>query len=253
MKTLNYLILLLLLIGSCKKDSPRFKDEESSDITTYVIDLEGGTIASYSVYLNSTLESSVYFTDMDSIVEKLTKKGTGELIQKEVFRIGGQGYAVSSTDSTFKDSALYYTNYTVYEYSDGFLTKATINYHYAESPGDSSTIVVTYSIASNNISTINSPYGCSNYYQFNEDVNIIDVRSFSNGILGKISQNLVSHASWNNNCPTGPSMSVAKSDYEYELSESNYITMMRETYTPSYHSETDVVTRTIRTTYYVYQ
>lgn len=82
---------------------------------------------------------------------------------------------------------------------------------------------------------------------------MIDVIDFSNGITGKISKNLIEHASWNSGCPCGPSCSVSCSDFEYQIDNEGYITKMIEIYTPSYHSSSsEEVVKEIRTTIYEY-
>lgn len=108
-------------------------------------------------------------------------------------------------------------------------------------------------IVSSNVSFPNYSSGCTDYFEFDNNPNIIDVRYFSNGITGKISKNLITHASWNNGCPAGPSMTISTSDFEYGLNSGNYVSVMREIYTPCYHmGDTKEVTRTIRTTIYEY-
>jgi hypothetical protein len=239
---------------SCKKDTPRFINVESQDITRYVIDLSGNKINAYSKYLNDRLQQTVTFIDQDTIIERITKNRFDVIIGIEICYIGDDGFADSSINSCFRDNGILCSyNASTYQYNNGFLTEATVNYKFYGTYPDSGVVIITNNVSSENIISSGVSFGCTDYYDYNDETNVIDVRSFSNMIKGKISQNLISHASWNNGCPAGPSMSIAYSDFEYEFNSNNYIAKMKETYTPCYHTfDTEEVARTIRTTIYEY-
>ncbi len=246
------IITIAFLILSCKKDKPDFNYVESTDITKYVIHLTGNKIDHYSKYLNEVLQQTVYFTDKDSIIEVITKNGTDKVISKCIFFIGSNGYAVSSVDSCFNDTTLAYYYGCSYQYSNEFMVQKTINYKTYGDNSDSVTVIIDYEISGNNIASTRNSFGCRSIYEYKSDFNMIDVSHFSNSILGKINQNLISHVSWNNGCPCGPSSTIAYSDYIYGFYGNNYVSKMIEIYTPCYHSDTEEVIRTVRTTIYEY-
>lgn len=237
---------------SCKKDKPEFNYVESSEITKYEIHLSGNKIIYYSKYLNDVLQQTISFTDKDSIIEVITENSTDKLTSKRTFFIGSNGYAGSCTDSCFNDTALSYTYSNIYQYSNGFLIQETLNYKIYGNDPDSGTVIIDYEISGNNVATTRNSFGCRTYYEYNSDINMIDVSNFSNSILGKNNLNLVSHVSWNNGCPCGPSSTIAYSDYIYGFYDNNYISKMIEIYTPCYHMSNEEVTRTVRTTIYEY-
>jgi hypothetical protein len=252
------LLILFICIASCKKDTPKFNDVESPDITKYVINNSGNKINSYSKYLNGILQQTVLFIDQDTAITVVTKNSSDEIINKEIYFIGDNGFAESSIDSGFNNSILTYFNTKSYQYFNNFLVKTTLYYKNFGPSADSGIVTISTSISDENISSSKVSYpnystGCTDYFDYNSSSNSIDVRYFSNGITGKTSKNLIAHTSWDNGCPDGPSMTVSCSDYNYEFNSNNYISIMKETYTPSYHmGDTKEVTRTIKTTIYEY-
>lgn len=99
---------------------------------------------------------------------------------------------------------------------------------------------------------VREPTGCTDQYSYNNEINKIGL-DFLNGITGKASKNLREHKSWNKGCPSGPSSSIATSDYKYELDSEGYVIRRIETFTPCYHvTDPGTVTRTISTTVYEY-
>jgi hypothetical protein len=258
MRRIYLISLIFVFLISCKKDNPEITDKLSSEINRYVIDLSGNKIDHYARYLNDVLQRTVYYIDHDTIIEELTENNDDVIIERKLFFIGNIGYAASCIDSVFSDTGLWYINRIDYEYTNGFLTKSTIKFKSYNTIGDSSLYYITYNISDDNIAStsFSAPAyfsSCTDYYDYNSNNNLLDVTRFSNGITGKISRNLISHATWNYGCPAGPSMSVAKSDYEYEFNSDNLISARKEYYTPCYHT-TDVknITRVISITIFEY-
>lgn len=258
MKSIYCIFIFILGMSACNKDTPKFIDVVSPDVTKYVIDHSGNKINSYSKYFNNVLEHTVTYIDQDSIIIEIKKNSSDKIINKEIYFIGVNGYAESSLDSSFNDNGLSGIYNSTYHYSNDFLVSTDYYYKNFGTNPDSGSVTFSYyisgeNIISSNVSFPNYTSGCTDYFDYDGNSNIIDVRYFSNGIKGKISKNLITHASWKNGCPAGPSMSVASSDFEYLLTTDNYIAIMKEIYTPCYHlGDTKEVTRTIRTTYYLY-
>ena len=252
MKNVYLISILIICLISCKKDTPKFIDVESPDITKYVLNLSGTKINHYSKYLNNVLQETTYFTDLDTIIDRITKNSSDKIIYKERFFIGSNDYAESSIDSCFDDNGLLYINTSTYQYNNGFLIESDLKYKHFGACTDSGVVTMYNNISDDNIISTKS-YSCTDLFDYNDKVNLIDVRYFSNLIKGKVSKNLISHASWANGCPAGPSMTISHSDFEYEFNSNNYISKMRAIRTPCYHTgNTEEVTRTIYTTIYEY-
>jgi hypothetical protein len=258
MKNLYILISLVLFLASCNKEDQLKFIYEHNTTDKYVINLSNGIITDYSRYSNDIFVEKTTISDYDSVVVKLTTNSQGILTDKIVYTIGNNtGLASSSVDSGFTAKGLYVQN-TVYEYSGVYLNKTTTTSSQSwEStvPGEyyQAYTIENENIKSKNISFPDFKSGCTNIYEYNKELNKIDIRAFSNGITGKINRNLVKHASWSTGCAGGPSSSTAYTDYSYEIDWDGYITRMSETYTPIYHlTEPGTVTRTVSTTLYEY-
>lgn len=247
--------LLLLLLASCKKDKPEYVDSYSSSITKYVIHHNGGKISSYELYLNDQLSYQTNFQFSDSIVVETTTTDSGEVVSKCVYNLGPDGYAASSTDSAFRDGSLSSITQTVYTYDNGYLVGRI---HYFQETGDSEIreIMQNYAWSSDNMSAsfvTQNGFSCNNGYDYSDIPNLMDVRTFSNGITGKNSKNLIAHASWNNGCPSGPSQVPGYSDFTYITNANGYVTSMTTCYTPPYNTDPDYIYRQFSTTTYSYQ
>ncbi len=268
MKRIVHLLVLLLsfvLINNCnkeddsyKKDVPEFIYEYSDQVVKYVIHLSGSWITEYFIYINDDLTQRTIFQDNDTSFECIRKTPLNEITYKRIFYKGGNGYATYCIDTAFL-SGSYYIARLDYEYENDFATTIAIDWQRTGTNPDSGAILITRTINDGNISSNNTsddewPAGCTDYYSYNETLNRVDIRNFSNGIIGKWSKNLVSRITWRAGCPAGPSMSEAYSTYQYELSQDGYVTKMTEVYTPSYHlSLSEGITRTVSTTLYEYR
>ena len=172
------------------------------------------------------------------------------MVSKTVYQLNADGLAGSSVDSSFSnEGASAYRS--EYKYANGYMIERTTHYDYeGEIP-----VIIHRTVENGNITEIEliSPANCLNRYSFNESLNKIDL-NLSNGITGKWSKNLTNNVSWNNYCPCGPSMTIASSEYKYELDANGYVIKKVETYTPCYHLPIfGKVTRTITTTFYEYK
>lgn len=247
--------LTLLLLAACKKDKPEYLDTYSSDVLKYVIHHDGSRINSYDQYINNQLKYVVTFQFGDSLVIKTTCTDSGEVVNKCVYRTGADGYAVSSVDSAFQDGSLSGLRYSTYNYESGYLLSRNI--HYQET-GSASGIDVLLTYAWENDNTIaafttQNSTTCSNAYDYNDIPNVLDIRTFSNGITGKISKNLIAHANWDNGCPSGPSQVPGFSDFTYTTNANGYVTSMTTCYTPPYHTDPEYIHRQFSTTTFTYQ
>lgn len=239
------------------EDVPEYFYDYSDQVFKYVIHLSGSWITEYSTYINDDFVKRSTFYDHNTIIESITRSSLNEITYKRTFYIGEDGYASHCIDTGFL-SGSYYIARLDYEYEDDFAISIAIDWCRTGTNPDSGTVLITRTINDGNI--LNSKKveddwlaGCTDYYSYNEILNRVDIRNFSNGIIGKWSKNLVSRITWRGDCPTGPSMTEAYSIYQYELDEDGYVTEMTEIYTPSYDLPiSQTVTRTVYTTLYEY-
>lgn len=258
MKHLGLYILLFFILISCNKDSePKFINENSNEIVKYVINLSNMMITDYSKYVNDKLIETISFERTDSTVVRLTKNTENKITNKRIFVLGNSTLAISAIDSSYSENGLY-TAHMDFEYEDGYLIKTTTEWNRFGDNPSSGQLVTTRVIENGNVKSSTEAYpgwpsGCTDFFEYNNTSNKIDVIDFSNGILGKIDRSLIKHVSWNNGCPSGPSSSIACSDFEYVLDSNGYIVKKIETYTPPYNMTfSDVVIRTVKTTIYEY-
>jgi len=266
-KKIAHLLVLLLsivLFNNCsekddayKKDVPEFFYKYSDQVVKHVIHLTGSWITEYGTYINDNYVERTVFHDNDATFENITKNPQNEITYKRTFYKGKDGNATYCIDTGFF-SGSYHLARLDYEYENDFATSIAIDWQRTGTNPDSGTVLITRTIGDENIRSIKisedgMPAMCTDYYSYNETLNKVDVRDFSNGIIGKWSKNLVIRVTWRAGCPTGPSMTEAYSNYEYELDQDGYVTKMTEIYTPSYHTSlSEGVTRTVSTTLYEY-
>ena len=252
-----FLISIVLIISCDKEEEPSFINIPSDEIIRYQITVENNQIAEYVKYVNDIQLESTVFQDFDSVVYMIRTNASNEIIYKKTYHIANSDLASSAIDSSFSEYGLYVANLE-YEYNNGFLINTNIDWKREGENADSGQVYIGKTIENENIVEINEsfpdwPSGCTDYLKYNNLINKLDIRNLTNGITGKISKNLVQHATWNSGCPCGPSSSVAYSDFNYELDENGYVVKMSEIYTPCYHLSTaEEVTRTIKTTIYEY-
>ncbi len=246
------------LLSSCKKDKGQDSQYDiDPDIRKYVITLSNSQIASYSLYINDSLNWTSTYHDDDSIVELRKENSNHTLIEKTRFRIGIDGLAETSIDTFFSNMTVAYINRQSYQFLNGFLVGSTSHYQQFGTSTDSGTVFLTYTFVNNNMTLLqrvvtNSGWLCSDGYSYNTQINKLDIAGFNNGILGNISKNLTNHISWNIGCPNGPSSTGAYSDYTYILNNNGFVTKRIEIYTPSYSTHYAPPKSTLRTVVYEY-
>ncbi len=252
MKNILILLLTILTFIGCKKDEEEsiFEDKPAKNVVKYVIYLSGTKITEYETYVNDTLKRITNYYFSDTLVKVIAKNTEGKTVAKTIYQLHNGGLATSSVDSSFSDegSSAYRSEY---KYSNGYMIERAIYY---DDEGEIP-VIINRTVENENIIEIElvSPANCLNRYWFNESLNKIDL-NFSNGITGKWSKNLTNNVSWNNFCPCGPSMTIASSEYKYELDANGYVIKKVATYTPCYHLPiSGKVTRTITTTFYEYK
>ncbi len=257
MKIKFLFLIFIVLIISCNKEEPNFINIPSDEITRYQITIENNQIVEYVKFVNDIQLESTVFQDFDSVVHMIRTNTSNEIIYKKTFYITDNDLASSAIDSIFSDNGLYIANLD-YEYQNGFLINTTIDWKRNGENADSGQVYISKTIENENIIEVTKSIhdwtsGCTDYLEYNNKINKIDIKDLANGITGKKSKNLIQYATWNSGCPCGPSSSVAYSDFNYELDVNGYVVKMTETYTPCYHLTTaEEVTRTIKTTIYEY-
>ena len=249
MKYKTVALVILIFLTACKKDKLHVDYIPVGTEVKYKITLSHDTIKELITYSDNKLISTKQYLFNGPTAEIITKNANGIVTEKSVYLIGSNGYAESSIDSSFSDTGTFAgISISAYEYQNGFLTRHSV---------DTGKNVYTYTIIDNNIASSNVAFpgwqsGCTDYYSYGAYLTTIDVRNFKNNLLGKPGNNLITHASWENGCPCGPSSNPASSDFEYEFNNSGYVTKMKNYYIPCYHAGTTNLTGTVSTTIYEY-
>jgi hypothetical protein len=257
MTRLAYLIFLILLVSSCgEKDIPRFINENSEEIIRYKIELSNKVITSFLKYSNDSLIESTSYFFSDSVIEQITTNREDQIIRNTTYFLGDNSYAKYSIDSIHRNYGVV-VYISQYEYEGTFLFKTLVSWRRLGDNPDSSSYTLINTVEEGNITKIeNIPpgekWGCNDYYRFNDQVNIIDIHDFTNGITGQINSNLMEHISWYSNCHSLPSTTTPSSDLSYELDGNGYVVKKVETITPAYHTSSEEVKRTIYTSIYEY-
>jgi hypothetical protein len=262
MKKICFIIIsAFVLLISCKKIEnsnnnmyPPYNYEVSPDITNYKITLSGNRISQYSRFVNGVLQETTSFVFNDSTVDKIINSISPSYTAYTHYTLGNDGYATSSVDSLFMNDTLQSSANSTYEYSNGFLIKATTYYIHYLPQIDTWFNANTYTIIDDNISQKEITWGCVDEFSYYEYPDHLDVRYFSNGITGKSSKNLVSHAEWLLYCPCGPGSMNGYSDFKYFFDGNNRISKMIETMVPCHPNSgsEELETRYIYTTTYEY-
>jgi len=240
------LVTTLLFSLSCKKqsDQPKVNFTPAGTEVKYRITLSQDTITKYSMYSNNQLQSTKYFYFYGATDEIISRNANGIMTAKSVLQIGSNGYAESSLDSLFGDSGTFVSaSVSNFEYQNDFLTRHSVDsgeYVYTNSFSEDNAV-------SANIKSTSWHSGCTNYYSYNSNSNVLDVRDFSNGIFGKPSKNLIMHASWSNGCPCGPSSIPAYSNFYYSFDSNGYVVKMLNYYVGCYRSGTENISGIVDT------
>lgn len=258
MRLLVQIIGIILILASCnKKKEPKFEYKNSDEVVKYKINIFGGFITDFSKYVNDDLEEITTFFISESEIKKTTRNELGEVISNNTYFMDNSVFAVSSIDSSFGDLGLWLTK-SNYKYENDYLIEWGYGYwNYSGGSVDSGYVIIEYTIENGN--TIKQKVmpngwtsGITDYFTYFNYLNNIDIAGFSNGIKGKINNNLVGHILLQQGIPKHYGSS-AYDDFSYEFDENDYVTKMLRTYTPSYNlEEPGVVTRTVFTTYYEY-
>jgi hypothetical protein len=246
------LFIILFCIGACKKDNPEVTYYTGTEYR-YIIDLEDGIITKYSKYINDTLSEVHTFDDRDTIIVQIRKNANDVVTMKSIYQIGTNGYAISSHDTVYQSPGMW-IYYNEYDYEDGFWVLKTQHWKRTGNVLDSGIVQYARSIENGNVIIRSvSEGGCISRFEYYSFDNKLDLHYFSNGITGKKSKNLRACASWNGNCPSGPSMTQPYSNYEYTLGPDGYVTRMIEVRTPAYHLPLNgEITRTVNRTTFEY-
>ncbi|MDD5695868.1 MAG: hypothetical protein PHD61_11270, partial [Bacteroidales bacterium] len=201
MKNIFYLLGLIFLILSCNdKDEPKFIDQPADDVT-YQVYLTDNQISGYKKYIKDEFAEKADYYDSDSLTQMIRTSAAGEIIEKVSYEMSDNNLALSATDSIFRPGLIYVATMD-YEYQDGFMIKSNVHWKNIGDNTDSGIFTVTKTIENENIVSVNNSFtnwisGCTNYFEYGDQLNKLDIQSLTPGITGKISKNLIAQATWN--------------------------------------------------------
>lgn len=255
MKLTYWILGIFIVTTSCNKEEGPSFVYENDEVVKFIIELRDLHIKSYSKYIDDVLKETTTFYDYDTIIERITRNASDEVVYKKRYTIGNNNFAKSAIDTNFSSFGYSTTKYG-YEYENGFLINTIYDWKYLDN-SDSGFVRIFCEIENANIVRSTEFPGdgsikCLNIFTFNNRQNLIDLRIFSNNITGKVSQNLIEHAKWRIGCPCGPSHYPAYSTFKYEFDSDGFVIKTTEIYTPCFHFSLSEVTRSVITTIYEY-
>lgn len=251
MKVFNIITVLMaiILLNSCVKDKNPIVENQKIDFR-YVVNFQNDKLISYYKYDNiqDTLLYQVTFDYHDGYVtEQKVKNNTIEYKHKYVLE---DGLAVESYDTIYTGNLVTDLYYNKYYHTNGRLIKKETDYkkilsdttiHYNQ--------VFEYSYSNDGNITSRSiesnigfgDFSCWDSFTYSDKQNIFDVNCFNSRITGELSNNLLKKRTYDNGCPSGPSYIYPTRSYEYEINNSNFVTLLTETYISGYASDTTTV------------
>jgi hypothetical protein len=163
---ISFVILLAVFISSCKKDP---SDDNNTEHDKYIIEMNSGYRISKVTHIvaNNIVEYEKSYDYSEKYVNVQTKNGS-----LSTYFLNQNGLADSCHEGASKIK---------YQYDqDNFLT--SLSYQYGS--------IIYYEYADGN--KIKSNWGSnSSYYQYNSQINIVDIVSFTGTYLGKLNKNLL--------------------------------------------------------------
>ncbi len=234
----GFISLFTILIG-CSKDlnSLNFKSYK------YKIYLNNDLIINKVEYFESEkLNYTEFINNKMGLVEVTQESNTENFYRKTFYYLNSNNQADSSIDSVYYNSN-FRKSKTFYEYdTNGY----KINSKYVAS----NIFILNYHYQDGNNINITFPSGCSDYFEFDNRINKINLDPFFLGdIIGRKNTNLLE--SIRSNCHYAPSTAPPKSRFAYSLDEKGFVVKKTEDWRSDHQDDQDPI-KEIRITKYEY-
>lgn len=235
-------LALLIILVNCSGDEI-IPDYEYKVILTF----QDNDLFHYEKYdqgSGALIEEGSYEYLPGKIVETISK--SGKLYSHKVFTMNGL-LASECADTIFLDGNVNEVYQHTYSYAGGKLYSD--DYIYQRYINDSLiisevTVVCTFNDKDNltRRETIRDsgadPFNCYNDYEYSDRELQFDVFDFNSAFYGATPANLISKATYDLNCPGGPSYIYPLSTFSYATDKAGYISSLTEKYVSGYASST---------------
>lgn len=247
--------LIVVLTGNCVKDESG-TDSLPCKYNSYQITLTPGLQFSKVVFYQSdTLVYKMDYSYLPNLIKTVKKDKNNVVLSVSRYYLNYKNLADSCIDSAFYSSILnvilskYQYDNNDYKIAGDFISKSIVN----DTITSISANQLTYQIADGNLVSYNINGYCSEFFEYNDLQNKLDIISFLGNYCGIMNKNLTK--TFTSGCHTSPSTVTAKKDYTYTLNSEGFVTEKITIYTPSYHATSQKPNpEKIITTYeYIYQ
>jgi hypothetical protein len=229
------LILLVTILFNCSEESKDIDIKEKRYKTIITLSKER-KIKRVDFYESDTLRYSQFTYYTSGLVEILQTDNNENLKTKSSYFLDSTGLAYTCIDSSYYNFKLSSINVTNFKYNEnGYKidSKITTTDLYNSSKPSISKIELIYEIVDGNMISMNIGGHCSDYYEYTNLDNKLDIISFLGDFCGKSDSKL--RKSYNSGCHYTPSTAPPSSTYDYKLNSDGFVVQKVEDYTSSYH------------------
>lgn len=222
MKT-EFRILVIFILGlffsNCSKETEEFIVKSYNVSITLTNDLK---ILGVEYYSSDTLSYRMKFNYKNDLI-KITKTDNKDcLISLSNYFINGIGLVDSCVDSSYYNSKLssIITSRFKYNSARNRISSVIVSRQILNDP-TISTIELSFGIINGNLKSTTYGRVCSDFYEYTELENKLDIISFLGDFSGKKSINLMKSS--NSGCHTTPSTTPPSSEFDYTLNSSGLV------------------------------
>jgi hypothetical protein len=249
----EFRILVIFILGlffsNCSKETEEFTVKSYNISITLTNDLK---ILDVEFYSSDTLSYKMKFNYATDLI-KITKTDNKDyLLSMSNYYINSIGLADSCVDSSYYNSKLSSIITSSFKYnSDRNRVSSLIVSRLILNDPAISTIELSYGIINGNLKSTTYGGVCSDFYEYTELKNKLDIISFLGDFSGKKSINLMKSS--NSGCHTTPSTTPPSSEFDYTLNSNGLVMERVEFFTSSYHVTDQKPMREKRITEYEYK
>ena len=96
MKLTYWILGIFIVTTSCNKEEGPSFVYENDEVVKFIIELRDLHIKSYSKYIDDVLKETTTFYDYDTIIERITRNASDEVVYKKRYTIANNNFAKSA-------------------------------------------------------------------------------------------------------------------------------------------------------------
>lgn len=227
------IFILGLFLSNCSKETGEFT------VKTYNVTISltnDHKILAVEFYSSDTLSYKMKFNYTPDLI-RITKTDKKDyLLSVSNYYINSIGLADSCVDSSYYNSKLSNICTSSYKYnSDRYRISSVIVINQVLYNPSIITIELSFGIINGNLKSTSHGGFCSEFYDYTQLENKLNIISFLGDFIGQKSINLMKSS--NSNCHTTPSTTPPSSEFYYKLNSNGLVKERVEVYTSSYHND----------------